>query len=605
MDKSNKEQFLVINRKEMKARGWNRLDFILVSGDAYVDHPSFGTAIIGRVLADAGYKVGIIPQPDWTGTEDFRRLGKPRYAFLVSAGNMDSMVNKYTVNKNKRREDAYSPGGKTDRRPDRAVIVYCNRIKEVYNRKPIIIGGLEASLRRFAYYDYWEDRVRRSILFDSRADLLVYGMAERQILKIARNMEYGLEVNHIRHIPGTCYIANSTEDLYDYKMIPSFAETASSKKKYARCFYEQYLEQDPFYGQTLVQKHKDRFLVQNPPAEPLDQKMMDYVYSLPYKREYHPVYEEQGGVPALREVKFSITSSRGCFGDCSYCSLAFHQGRIVSSRSKESIMAEAREITSKEDFKGYIHDVGGPTANFRKPACQKQRYEGICRDRSCLGFTPCPSLEVDHSEYLDILQSLRELEGVKKVFIRSGLRYDYILEDDSDQFFKELCEHHVSGQLKAAPEHASERVLKLMNRPCIEKFEEFRQKFYHYNREIGQEQYILPYLISGHPGSKLKDAVKLAEYLRDIGHHPEQVQDFYPTPGTMSTTMYYTGLNPRTLQDVHVPQGHEKRMQRALLQYKYSRNYNLVYEALKKTGREDLIGQHPKALIPPRKSKEE
>ncbi|MFW5984777.1 MAG: YgiQ family radical SAM protein [Halanaerobiaceae bacterium] len=593
----DKNQFMVINRSDMEKRGWQQLDFVLVSGDAYIDHPSFGVAVIARVLEDAGFKVGIIAQPDWKSTEDFQRLGAPRLGFLVTAGNMDSMVNHYTVNKNHRRKDAYSPGGETGNRPDRAVIVYCNRIKEAFKETPIIIGGLEASLRRFAYYDYWEDRVRRSILFDSRADLLVYGMGERQILEIAENLDNGLGIEYLRHIRGTCYIASSRDELYNFRELDSFEEVVNDKKKYARSFYTQYQEQDPVYGQVLVQKHGNRFLVQNPPAQPLDRDMMDWVYSLPYRRDYHPIYEEQGGVPAIREVKFSITSSRGCFGGCSYCALTFHQGQLVTSRSKESILAEARQIIALDDFKGYIHDVGGPTANFRNPACQKQYHQGTCRDRECLSPEPCSNLQVDHSEYLEILRSLRSLKGVKKVFVRSGLRYDYIMADEDEQFLEELCRHHVSGLLKVAPEHVAPEVLDLMQRPGVEVFEQFRKKFYQINEEINKEQYLIPYLISGHPGSTLKSAVKLAEYLRDIGHHPEQVQDFYPTPGTLSTTMYYTGLDPRNGEQVHVPRGQEKKMQRALLQYKYSRNYNLVYKALKKVGRDDLIGDHKQALI--------
>ncbi|MFW6278772.1 MAG: YgiQ family radical SAM protein [Bacillota bacterium] len=593
----DKNQFMVINRADMEKRGWQQLDFVLVSGDAYIDHPSFGVAVIARVLEDAGFKVGIIAQPDWKSTEDFKRLGAPRLGFLVTAGNMDSMVNHYTVNKNHRRKDAYSPGGETGNRPDRAVIVYCNRIKEAFKETPIIIGGLEASLRRFAYYDYWEDRVRRSILFDSRADLLVYGMGERQILEIAENLDNGLGIEYLRHIRGTCYIASSRDELYNFRELDSFEEVVNDKKKYARSFYTQYQEQDPVYGQVLVQKHGNRFLVQNPPAQPLDRDMMDWVYSLPYRRDYHPIYEEQGGVPAIREVKFSITSSRGCFGGCSYCALTFHQGQLVTSRSKESILAEARQIIALDDFKGYIHDVGGPTANFRNPACQKQYHQGTCRDRECLSPEPCSNLQVDHSEYLEILRSLRSLEGIKKVFVRSGLRYDYIMADEDEQFLEELCRHHVSGLLKVAPEHVAPEVLDLMQRPGVEVFEQFRKKFYQINEEINKEQYLIPYLISGHPGSTLKSAVKLAEYLRDIGHHPEQVQDFYPTPGTLSTTMYYTGLDPRNGEQVHVPRGQEKKMQRALLQYKYSRNYNLVYKALKKVGRDDLIGDHKQALI--------
>ncbi len=592
---------MVINKKDMEERDWEQPDFIIVSGDAYIDHPSFGTAIIARVLEDAGFKVGIIAQPDWRSTHDFKKLGKPRLAFLVTAGNMDSMVNHYTVNKKKRRNDAYSPGGKSGKRPDRATIVYCNRIKEAYKDISIIIGGIEASLRRFAYYDYWDNKVRRSIIFDSRADLLVYGMGERQILEIAENLDSGLDIQYIRHIPGTCYIIDNLDNVYGYKKLDSYTEVVNDKKKYAQSFKVQYEEQDPIRGQILVQKHSDRFLVQNPPAEPLDREMLDLIYSLPYQRDYHPVYKKDGGVPAIKEVKFSITSSRGCFGGCSFCALSFHQGRAVVSRSKESIVREAKKIIADEDFKGYIHDVGGPTANFRNPACTRQLREGSCKNRQCLYPSLCNNLNVDHSEYLDILRTLRNLEGVKKVFIRSGLRFDYIMADKDDTFFEELCQHHVSGLLKVAPEHVSERVLNLMGKPGNEVFEEFRKKFYRLNDKYDKEQYLIPYLISGHPGSTLKSAIELAEYLRDINHHPEQVQDFYPTPGTLSTTMYYTGYDPRTMEEVYVPKSREeKKMQRALLQYHYSRNYNLVYKALKKAGREDLIGYHKQALIRPR-----
>ncbi|MFW6237900.1 MAG: YgiQ family radical SAM protein [Halanaerobiales bacterium] len=597
-----KEKFIVINKKEMKQRNLEQLDFVIIAGDAYIDHPSFGTAIISRVLKNAGYKVGIIPQPDWRGTEDFQRLGRPRLAFLVTAGNLDSMVSHYTVNKNRRRKDAYSPGGEMGWRPDRATIVYCNRVRQAFRNIPIIIGGIEASLRRFAYYDYWEDRIRRSIMFDSRADRLVYGMAEKQIIEIAECLENGMNVEHLRHISGTCYIVGSLDEVYKYRRVPSYEEVSKDRREFARAARIQHEEQDPIRGQVIVQEHGGRYLVQNPPAEPLSRQEMDAIYSLPFRREYHPIYEEQGGVPAIKEVKFSITSSRGCFGGCSFCSLAFHQGRIVTSRSKESIIKEAKEIIQRDDFKGYIHDVGGPTANFRNPACTRQKRQGSCKERECLFPSPCPNLEVDHTEYLDILRTLRNLDGVKKVFIRSGLRYDYIEADADSSFLRELCQHHVSGLLKVAPEHASPGVLELMNKPDIEVFEEFRQKFYRINEEIGKEQYLIPYLISGHPGSTLSSAIELAEYLRDIGHRPEQVQDFYPTPGTLSTAMYYSGYDPQTMEKVYVPRDRkEKRMQRALLQYDYPGNYLLVYRALKKAGREDLIGEHDRALIHPKK----
>lgn len=592
-----RNQFMVIDKKDMKERDINHLDFIIVSGDAYIDHPSFGVAIISRYLEDAGFKVGIIAQPDWRTIDDFKKLGEPRLAFLVTAGNMDSMVNHYTAAKRKRRRDLYSPGGKPNKRPDRATIVYCNRLKEAYD-KPIIIGGIEASLRRFAHYDYWDDSVRRSILFDSRADLLVYGMGEKQILAIAESLANGLAVQYIRHIPGTCYITKNLDNLYEYIEINSYQEVKKDKAKYAEAFKIQMDEQDPIRGRVLVQKHNDRFLVQNPPTEPLERERMDLVYSLPYQRTYHPIYEKEGGVPAIKEVKFSITSSRGCYGGCSFCALSFHQGRIVVSRSKSSIVKEAEIIKEDKNFKGYIHDVGGPTANFRNPACQKQITEGSCKNRQCLYPEPCQNLNVDHSEYLEILRTLRNMDKIKKVFIRSGLRYDYIMADPDDTFLRELCEHHVSGLLKVAPEHASKRVLDLMGKPDISIFDKFRRKFYKINNEIDKEQYLIPYLISSHPGSTLKSAVELAEYLRDIGHHPEQVQDFYPTPGTLSTTMYHTGLDPRTKKRVYVPKSiEEKKMQRALLQYNYPKNHQLVKKALKKVGREDLIGRHNKALI--------
>lgn len=596
-----KDDFLPINKNDLKEREWEKLDFILVTGDAYVDHPSFGTAIISRVLEDGGFKVGIISQPDWRNTEDFKKLGKPRYGFLVTAGNLDSMVNKYTVNKRKRFNDRYSPGGKSGQRPDRATIVYCNRLKEAYNDVPIIIGGIEASLRRFAYYDYWDNDVRRSILFDSRADLLVYGMGEKQILEIANNLKAGMDIEYIRHIPGTCYILSDLDNIYGYKTIPSYKEVKNNKEKYAQAFKVQYEEQDPIRGEIIVQKHGNRFLVQNQPVEPLTEEEMDHIYELPYQRDYHPRYEKMGGVPAIQEVKFSITSSRGCFGGCSFCALTFHQGRQVVSRSKESILKEAKEIVKMDDFKGYIHDVGGPTANFRNPACTKQVTKGSCKNKHCLYPEACQNLDVDHSEYLDILKSLRKIPEIKKVFIRSGLRYDYILEDEDSDFLEELCKHHVSGQLKVAPEHISKNVLEKMRKPDNGLFDEFRNSFYEINEKINKEQYLIPYFISSHPGSRLKDAIKLAEYLRDIGHIPEQVQDFYPTPGTLSTAMYFSGYDPLTMEKVYVPKTkEEKNMQRALLQYNYRENYDLVYKALKKAGREDLIGYHKKALIKPR-----
>ncbi|MTI66650.1 MAG: YgiQ family radical SAM protein [Firmicutes bacterium] len=596
--------FLPINKKDLKKRGWEVLDFIIVSGDAYVDHPSFGTAVISRALEDAGYKVGVIAQPDWSSVDDFKKLGKPKLGFLVTAGNIDSMVNHYSVSKKRRRKDNYSPGGKKGLRPDRATIVYSNMIRRAYKDVAIIIGGIEASLRRFAHYDYWDDSVRNSILVDSGADLLVYGMGEKQIVEIANNLKNGLSIEYIRHIPGTCYLVNNLENIYDYKLIPTVTEVINDKKKYALAFKEQYNEQDPVNGKVLVQKHRKRYLVQNPPATPLNREELDIIYSLKYTKEYHPIYEKMGGIPAIREVKFSILSSRGCFGGCSFCAIAFHQGRHVQSRSQESIINEAKEITKLKDFKGYIHDVGGPTANFRHPSCDKQERRGTCKEKQCLYPEPCKKLNIDHKEYLDLLSKLRKLPNIKKVFIRSGLRYDYIMADKDDKFFKELCKHHVSGQLKLAPEHIDSEVLKLMGKPSAEIYNKFVKKFYKINKRIGKEQYIIPYLMSSHPGSTLKSAIKLAEYLRDTNYQPEQVQDFYPTPGTLSTTMYYTNIDPRIMKRVYVPKKkEEKAMQRALLQFNKPRNYHLVYKALKKAKREDLIGYGPKCLIRPKNKK--
>ncbi len=596
--------FLPINRKDMGKRGWDRLDFIIVSGDAYVDHPSFGTAIISRILEDVGYKVGIIAQPDWKNTDDIKKLGRPRLAFLVTAGNLDSMVNHYTVSKKRRKRDSYSPGGKIGLRPDRATIVYSNLIRQVYKDIPIILGGVEASLRRFAHYDYWDDKVRRSVLIDSNADLLVYGMGESQIIEIATNLNEGLDIKYVRHVPGTCYIVDSVENIYDYRVLPRFEEIEKDKKLYAKAFKIQYEEQDPFTGKVLVQKHNNRYLIQNPPAPPLSTVELDRVYSLPYKRDYHPAYKKFGGVPAIEEVKFSIISQRGCFGSCSFCSLTFHQGRIVTSRSHKSIIEEAKKITDDKDFKGYIHDVGGPTANFRQAACKKQMKEGSCKNRQCLFPEPCKNLDASHDDLLELLRKLRDLPKVKKVFIRSGLRYDYIINDKNDEFFKELCRHHVSGQLKAAPEHVSNEVLELMGKPRKEVYDEFVRKFYNINKKLGKEQYIVPYLMSSHPGSTLKSAIELAEYLRDINYYPEQVQDFYPTPGTLSTCMYHTGLDPRTMKPVFVAKNRlEKAMQRALLQYKNPKNHDLVRKALLLAGREDLVGFGPKCLVKPNNKK--
>ncbi|ADQ15627.1 YgiQ family radical SAM protein [Halanaerobium hydrogeniformans] len=597
----NRDRFMVISKKDMAERKWNQLDFIIVSGDAYIDHPSFGTAVIARVLEDAGYKVGIIAQPDWHDLKDFKKLGRPRYGFLVTAGNMDSMVNHYSVNKHRRSYDNYSPGGQSGLRPDRATIVYCNRIREAYGDIAIIIGGIEASLRRFAYYDYWDDSVRRSILFDSRADLLVYGMGETQILKIAENLEAGIDIQYVNYLPGTAYVADDLENMADYQLLPSYEEVRKNKKQYAYAYKLEYLEQDPIRGKILVQQHNDKYLLQNPPVKPLSQEKLDHVYSLPYQRDYHPIYEKEGGVPAIKEVKFSLISSRGCFGACSFCAITFHQGKMMAARSKESLLEEAKTIIAMDDFKGYIHDVGGPTANFRKPSCSKQLSQGLCKNKECIFPEACSQLEVDHSEYFDILREIRGLPGVKKVFVRSGIRYDYLLEDKSSHgYLKELAQNHVSGQLKVAPEHVSERVLKYMGKPSIDVFDKFRKKFYQINRQIDKEQYLIPYFISSHPGSTLEDAVKLAEYLRDIDHHPEQVQDFYPTPGTKSTAMYYSGYDPDSMEEIYTAKSSQaKKMQRALLQYHKKRNHKLVRKALKMAGRRDLIGFHKKALVPP------
>lgn len=595
------DQYLPINKEDMAARGWEQLDFVLVSGDAYVDHHSFGPAIISRVLEVKGYKVGIIAQPDWKSLEDFQKLGKPRLGFLVTAGNMDSMVNHYTVNKKLRDKDFYSPGGKMGLRPDRATIVYCNKIREAYKNIPIIIGGIEASLRRFAHYDYWSDKVRKSILVDSGADLLVYGMGEKQIIEIAQNLNDGLEAEYIRHIPGTCFLADDLDNLGDYLEIPSFKQVTEDKRKYAEAFKVQYQEQDPIRGKAIVQLHAGKYLVQNKPEKPLNRKELDQVYALPYQRNYHPAYEKDGGIPALEEVKFSIVSSRGCYGNCSFCALSFHQGRIVQSRSEESILEEAREITNLEDFKGYIHDVGGPTANFRQPACEKQLKAGACKNRQCLHPNPCRSLKVDHQEYLKILRKLRTLPKVKKVFVRSGLRYDYLMADKNEKFLRELIQHHVSGQLKVAPEHISPQVLKYMGKPAGKVYEKFRQRFFKINEELGKTQFIVPYFMSSHPGSTLETAIELAEYMRDIHYQPEQVQDFYPTPGTLSTAMFYTGLDPLTMEEVYIPRSKsEKAMQRALLQYRNPKKYELIHAALTQANRIDLIGYGPKSLIKPK-----
>lgn len=588
----------------MEERGWDQLDFVLVTADAYIDHHSFGTAIISRVLEDAGFKVGIIAQPDWKGTEDFMKLGRPRLGFLVNGGNMDPMVNHYTVSKRQREKDMYSPGGKMGMRPDRATIVYCNKIREAYKDVDIIIGGIEASLRRFAHYDYWSNSVRKSILVDSGADLLLYGMSERNIVQVAHAMNDGLRAKYISYVDGTCYVADDISYMEDAIELPSFKEVSEDKVAYAKAFKVQYQEQDPVTGKVLIQKHGNKYLVQNKPDMPLSREELDKVYGLPYMKTYHPIYEAQGGIPAIEEVQFSIASSRGCFGSCNFCALTFHQGRIVQSRSEESILQEAQEMTELPNFKGYIHDVGGPTANFRGPACSKQLKHGACKHKECLTPEPCKKMDVDHTEYVQLLRKLRDIPKVKKVFVRSGVRYDYVMADKDDTFFRELVEHHVSGQLKVAPEHISPKVLKYMGKPSGKTYDRFREKFFKITESLGKKQYIIPYLMSSHPGSTLETAIELAEYLRDIKYQPEQVQDFYPTPGTLSTTMFYTGLDPLTMEEVYIPRTkEEKAMQRALLQFSNPKKYDIVYDALIRAGREDLIGNGPKCLIRPREDK--
>lgn len=597
----NNNQFLPISKNDMISRGWDEVDFIFVSGDAYVDHPSFGVSIITRVLENAGYKVGIISQPDWKKNDSFKVFGRPRLGFFVSSGNIDSMVAHYTVAKNKRSTDAYSPGGKIGLRPDRAVIVYCQKIREVYGDIPIIIGGLEASLRRFAHYDYWDDKIRPSILFDSTADLISFGMGERQTVQIANRLNDGENIKDLTDIKGTCYAVPVTETPYKGVECPSLENVIASKKEYAISCRIQQDEQDHIRGKVIKQRHGKMMLVQNQPMEPLTTEELDEVYSLPYMRTYHPVYEKDGGVPGILEVQFSITHNRGCFGACNFCSIAFHQGRYVTCRSKESVLKEAELLTKMEGFKGYIHDIGGPTANFRRTSCDVQLKKGLCKGKKCLAPEPCPALISTHDEYLDILRSLRSIDKVKKVFIRSGIRYDYMLCDKNDAFFKELVQYHVSGQLKVAPEHCSASVLDKMGKPYIKAYKEFSKKYFNYTKSIGKEQYLVPYLMSSHPGATLKDAVELAEFIRDEKLHPEQVQDYYPTPGTISTAMYYTELDPYTMEKVYVAKTpHEKALQRALMQYFIPKNYDLVYEALKKTGRNDLIGTGAKCLIRPK-----
>lgn len=596
--------FLPISKEDMAREGIEQLDFVYVSGDAYVDHASFGTAIIARVLQSHGFKVGIIAQPDWTRPESIDILGEPRLGFLVSAGNMDSMVNHYSVSKKRRTTDAYTPGGVMGKRPDYATIVYCNLIRQTYKQKPIIIGGIEASLRRLAHYDYWSDKLKRSILLDSGADLISYGMGERSIVEIAEALDSGLDVRDITFIDGTVYKTRNRDIIYDAIELPHFEELKKDKLNYAKSFYTQYCNTDPFSGKRLFETYDGKlFVVQNPPSKPLSQKEMDAVYALPYMGTYHPSYEEAGGVPAISEVKFSIISNRGCFGGCSFCALTFHQGRIIQTRSHESILAEANKMVWDPDFKGYIHDVGGPTANFRAPACEKQLTKGACPTKQCLFPKPCKNLKVDHTDYLKLLRKLRELPNVKKVFIRSGIRFDYLMYDEDHTFLRELCEHHVSGQLKVAPEHISDAVLQKLGKPEVAVYNRFVKAYKAMNEKLGKKQFLVPYLMSSHPGSTLKEAVELAEYLRDLGYMPEQVQDFYPTPSTISTCMYYTGVDPRTMQPVYVSTNpHEKAMQRALIQYRNPKNYDLVVEALTKAGRTDLIGYDKKCLIRPKRT---
>ncbi len=598
-----KKDFLPISASDMKDRGWTECDFVYIIGDAYVDHSSFGPAIISRLLESFGYKVGIISQPDWKNKDSIAILGKPRLGFLVSAGNMDSMVNHYTVNKKHRHNDAYTPGGVMGKRPDYATIVYCNLIKQTYKDVPIIIGGIEASLRRLAHYDYWSDKVKHSILIDSGADIISYGMGEHSIVEIADALNSGIDVSDITFIKGTVFKTKSLDNLYDYIQLPDYETISTDKKAYAESFYTQYINTDPFTAKVLVEKYKEKlYVVQNPPAMPLTTQEMDDIYALPYMRNYHPSYEKLGGVPALNEIKFSITNNRGCFGGCSFCALTFHQGRIIQVRSHESIIQEAKTMTKEPDFKGYIHDVGGPTANFRHTSCKKQLTKGVCPNKQCLFPKPCGNLTVDHKDYIKLLHELMDIKGVKKVFIRSGIRFDYCMADSDDTFIKELCENHISGQLRVAPEHISDNVLKRMGKPENKVYEAFLKRYERINNKTGKQQYVVPYLMSSHPGSTMKEAIELAEYIRDLGYMPEQVQDFYPTPSTLSTCMYYTGYDSRTMEKVYTPVTyHEKAMQRALIQYRNPENYELVKEALIKNGRADLIGFDKKCLIPPRK----
>ena len=594
-----KEQYLITTKAEMDERGWAELDFIIISGDAYVDHPSFAPTVIGRLLESYGYRVGIIAQPDWNDVNAFKVLGKPRLASLVTAGNLDSMLNKFTAAKKHRRDDGYSPGGESGRRPDRATVVYANRMREAFKGVPVVIGGIEASLRRFAHYDYWSDTVRRSILMDSKADVLIYGMGEKQIREIAEALDKEQLQKRLPAIKGICYVANTVPE--NAIECPSYEAISADKEVFAKAFKMQFDEQDPYYGKTVAQGHGNRYIVQNSPALPLTQEEMDHVYSLPYTRKWHPMYDAAGGVPALAEVQFSITSHRGCFGSCSFCAITSHQGRIIQNRSHQSILDEAHRMTTMDGFKGYIHDVGGPTANFRHVACDKQLKVGACKGKTCAAPKACPQLNTNHDDYVSILRKVRNVKGVKKVFVRSGLRYDYVLDDNNKDFVRELCEHHVSGQLKVAPEHVSEHVTTIMGKANKSYFLKFKSWFDEANRKLGKQQFLVPYFMSSHPGCTLEDAIELAEFLRDQNMTPEQVQDFIPTPGSLSTAMYYTGINPLTGEPVYVAKkGRDKAMQRALMQYKREDNYELVKEALIKANRRDLIGFGPLCLIPPR-----
>jgi len=590
--------FLPINKQEMLERGWEQCDFVYVIGDAYVDHHSFGHAIISRILESHGYSVGIISQPDWKNPKSIDIFGRPRLGFLVSGGNMDSMVNHYSVSKHKRKTDAFTPGGVMGKRPDYATIVYCNLIRQTYKDVPILIGGIEASLRRLGHYDYWSESMKRSILLDSQADILMYGMGEKSIVELADALNAGMEARDITYIDGTVYRATELDESLPTIVLPSFEEVKANKKKYAESFKIQYGNCDPFTAKRLAEPYGKEYVVQNPPQKPLTTEEMDAVYELPYERTWHPSYAKAGGVPAIEEVQFSLVSNRGCFGACSFCALTFHQGRIIQVRSHESILREAEIMVNHKDFKGYIHDVGGPTANFRHPACEKQLTKGACGGRQCLFPTPCKNMRADHSDYIALLRKLRKIPGVKKVFVRSGIRFDYLLADKKDTFFKELVQFHISGQLKVAPEHVSDAVLSRMGKPKNAVYNKFVDKYFALNKQYGMNQYLVPYLMSSHPGSTLKEAIELAEYIREMGYNPEQVQDFYPTPSTLSTVMYYTGLDPRTMDKVYVPTDpHEKAMQRALIQYRNPKNYYLVREALLAAHREDLIGSGPKCLI--------